>query len=140
MPTPNSMSMCKLATYRWVGVCLAGLGGAGGSVGDSRICGGSSPRLHSLVAISVFMLRNFMHSACVVSQSRAPCPRSKHQGFDGDAGSLACAMIMAIAGNRGHIGLCFLSLILHDRKTQGVVKSRSDTEVIASTNWPSSIV
>jgi len=37
-------------TYRWVGVCLSELGGAGGSVGETRISGGSA-RLHGLFAI-----------------------------------------------------------------------------------------
>jgi hypothetical protein len=65
------------AGYRWVGVCRAGLGGAGGSVGDCWISGASTC-LHGLCAISVLIPRNRLHSASVASQSWAPCPLSKH--------------------------------------------------------------
>jgi hypothetical protein len=65
------------AGYRWVGVCRAGFGGAGGSVGDCWISGGSTYR-HGLFAISVLIPRNRLHSASVASESWAPCPLSKH--------------------------------------------------------------
>jgi hypothetical protein len=56
------------ASYGLDGAFLSGLGGAGGSVGDCCISNPST-RLHSLVAISVLMLRNLMHSASVSSHS-----------------------------------------------------------------------
>ena len=57
--------------------CDCRVWGAGGSVGDCWISGGSTC-LHGLCAISVLTPRNRLHSASVASQSWAPCPLSKH--------------------------------------------------------------
>jgi hypothetical protein len=64
-------------SYRWVGVCFAGFGGAGGSVGDVWISCGST-RLQALVAVPALVRRNSVHAASVSLQSVEPFPISKH--------------------------------------------------------------
>jgi hypothetical protein len=83
-------------SYRWVGVCRAGFGGVGGSVGDCWISGGST-RLHGLCAISVLISRRWLQAASVASQSCASWPRSKHHSCPLEPGpdGVACARKMA---------------------------------------------
>jgi hypothetical protein len=65
VPNPH---LLQSPVYRCVGVCRAGFGGAGGSVGDTWISGGSTS-LQGLCAISLLISRSLMQAASVSAQS-----------------------------------------------------------------------
>ena len=98
-----------MTVYRLVGVCFAGLGGAGGSVGDVWISCGST-RLQALLAVAALVRRNSAHAVSVSLHSVEPFPISKHhsEDFEGALGCGACAIRIASAGITGHIEFVLL--------------------------------
>jgi hypothetical protein len=119
----SSISHEEIGVYRCVGVWRAGFGGAGGSVGDCWISGGST-RLHGPCAISVLISRKWLQAASVASQSCVPCPRSKHHScpFEPGPGIPACASMIATPAIVAHMTSPFLAL--HDRQLVNTVNLR----------------
>jgi hypothetical protein len=83
---------------------VIGFAGPGNSVCGPCITG-SSTGLHGPIAISVLISRRPLHSASVRSQSKVPCPRSKHHqgGPRVRAGWRSCTRTMASAGMIGRM-------------------------------------